>query len=39
MALALEADLQEEPVPAGPLRDLGIEPRPAGAYIDQVAAG
>ena len=39
MALALEADLQEQPVPSGPLRGLGIEPRPASAYIDQVAAG
>jgi uncharacterized protein YbjT (DUF2867 family) len=38
MALALEADLQEAPLPVGPLRDLGIEPRPASAYIEQVVA-
>ena len=39
MALALEADVQEEPVPAAPLRELGIEPRPASVYIEQIAAG
>jgi NADH dehydrogenase len=39
MALALDADVQPEPLPAGPLRNLGIEPRPAGAYIDELATG
>ena len=39
MALALDADLQPQPLPAEPLRNLGIEPRPAGAYIDELGAG
>jgi uncharacterized protein YbjT (DUF2867 family) len=39
MALALDADLQEEPASPEPLRRLGIEPRPVGAYIDELAAG
>jgi len=36
MALALDADRQSEPLSAQPLRDLGIEPRPVGDYIDQL---
>jgi uncharacterized protein YbjT (DUF2867 family) len=39
MALALEAELQEQPLSADPLRGLGIEPRPASAYIEELAAG
>lgn len=39
MALALDADLQEEPLSPEPLRKLGIEPRPVGVYIDEIAAG
>jgi uncharacterized protein YbjT (DUF2867 family) len=39
MGLALDADLQEQPLPVEPLRRVGIEPRPVGAYIDEVAAG
>jgi uncharacterized protein YbjT (DUF2867 family) len=39
MAVALDADLQEEPLSPEPLRRLGIEPRPVGAYIDELAAG
>jgi hypothetical protein len=38
MALALHADRQGEPPSAQPLRDLGIDPRPAGAYIDELAS-
>jgi uncharacterized protein YbjT (DUF2867 family) len=37
MALALHADRNAEPPSAQPLRDLGIEPRPVGAYIDELA--
>jgi uncharacterized protein YbjT (DUF2867 family) len=37
MAIALDADLASEPLSAQPLRDLGIEPRPVGAYIDALA--
>jgi uncharacterized protein YbjT (DUF2867 family) len=37
MGLALDADLASEPLSAQPLRDLGIEPRPVGAYIDALA--
>jgi uncharacterized protein YbjT (DUF2867 family) len=39
MAAALDADLQEQPLSAEPLRGLGIEPRPVGVYIDHLAAG
>lgn len=39
MALALHADLREEHSSAQPLRDLGIEPRPAGEYVDELARG
>ena len=37
MAMALYADRQTEPMSAEPLRDLGIDPRPVGAYIDELA--
>jgi uncharacterized protein YbjT (DUF2867 family) len=37
MALALEAEIQEEPISADPLRSLGLEPRPASAYIEEIA--
>jgi hypothetical protein len=36
MALALDADRQRAPLSAQPLRDLGIEPRPVGRYIDEL---
>jgi hypothetical protein len=39
MAVALDADLQEQPLSPEPLPRLGIEPRPVGAYIDELAAG
>jgi uncharacterized protein YbjT (DUF2867 family) len=39
MATALDADLQEAPLSPEPLRRLGIEPRPVGAYIDELTAG
>jgi uncharacterized protein YbjT (DUF2867 family) len=39
MAMALNADRQTEALSAGPLRDLGIDPRPVGAYIDELARG
>ena len=38
LALALEADLQPTRLSAEPLRALGIEPRPASAYLEVVAA-
>jgi len=37
MALSLEADTQAAPSTAEPLRELGIDPRPASAYIDELA--
>jgi NADH dehydrogenase len=37
MAMALDADRQTQPLSAEPLRDLGIDPRPVGAYIDALA--
>jgi uncharacterized protein YbjT (DUF2867 family) len=39
MGMALNADLQTEPLPAQPLRDLGLDPRPVGAYIDELLRG
>ena len=36
MAMALNADRQTRPLSAEPLRELGIEPRPVGAYIDEL---
>jgi NADH dehydrogenase len=36
MGLALDADLQSKPPSAQPLRDLGIDPRPVGDYIDEL---
>jgi uncharacterized protein YbjT (DUF2867 family) len=36
MAMALDADSQTEPLPAEPLRALGIEPRPVGDYIAEL---
>jgi uncharacterized protein YbjT (DUF2867 family) len=36
MAMALDADRQTEPQSAQPLRDLGIDPRPVGAYVDEL---
>jgi uncharacterized protein YbjT (DUF2867 family) len=36
MAMALDADRRVEPLSAEPLRALGIEPRPVGAYIDEL---
>jgi NADH dehydrogenase len=39
MAMALDADVNPRPLPAEPLRELGIEPRPVGAYIDELARG
>jgi uncharacterized protein YbjT (DUF2867 family) len=37
MAMALDADRHTEPLSAEPLRELGIEPRPVGEYIDELA--
>jgi uncharacterized protein YbjT (DUF2867 family) len=37
MGLAYAADVQGEPSSAAPLRELGIEPRAAGDYIDEIA--
>ena len=37
MAMALNADRQTEPLSAEPLRELGIEPRPVGQYIEELA--
>jgi uncharacterized protein YbjT (DUF2867 family) len=34
MAMALDADLAQQPLSAQPLREFGIEPRPAGDYIE-----
>jgi uncharacterized protein YbjT (DUF2867 family) len=36
MAMALDADERPQPLPAQPLRDLGIDPRPVGIYIDEL---
>jgi uncharacterized protein YbjT (DUF2867 family) len=36
MGLALDADRQSKPLSAQPLRDLGIDPRPVGDYIDDL---
>jgi uncharacterized protein YbjT (DUF2867 family) len=38
MALALRADAAGQPLSAQPLRDLGIEPRPVGAYVDELSS-
>ena len=37
LGMAWAADLQPAPLPAKPLRDLGIEPRAVGDYIDDIA--
>jgi uncharacterized protein YbjT (DUF2867 family) len=39
MALALHADVRKEHSSAQPLRGLGIEPRPAAEYNDELARG
>jgi uncharacterized protein YbjT (DUF2867 family) len=39
MALALDADRRVAPLSAQPLRDLGIEPRPVGDYVDDLLRG
>ena len=36
MALSLEADTQSIPLTADPLRELGIDPRPASVYIHEL---
>jgi uncharacterized protein YbjT (DUF2867 family) len=38
MAMAFDADVHPRPLPADPLRDLGIDPRPVSGYIDELAS-
>lgn len=36
MAMALDADEHPQPLSPEPLRDLGIDPRPVGSYIEEL---